>query len=73
MFNVANRLVSAIGVYDGNVYEKLWERAQTEPLNQAEVTEGYEVTHFHHKFDAKSDIRIIAEYQASPPTRQVTC
>ncbi|KAI0702796.1 acyl-CoA oxidase [Cerioporus squamosus] len=35
-------LDSALGVYDGNVYESLWKRAQLEPLNASEVTEGYE-------------------------------
>ncbi|RPD77314.1 acyl-CoA oxidase [Lentinus tigrinus ALCF2SS1-7] len=35
-------LDSALGVYDGNVYENLWKRAQSEPLNTSEVTEGYE-------------------------------
>ncbi|TFK85181.1 acyl-CoA oxidase [Polyporus arcularius HHB13444] len=34
-------LDSALGVYDGNVYESLWKRAQSEPLNASEVTEGY--------------------------------
>ena len=34
---------SALGVHDGGVYEALWERVQTEPLNQTEVTEAYEV------------------------------
>ncbi|TDL27073.1 acyl-CoA oxidase [Rickenella mellea] len=35
-------LDSALGVYDGRVYEALWERAQSEPLNQTEVPAGYE-------------------------------
>ncbi|KAG7088140.1 hypothetical protein E1B28_012162 [Marasmius oreades] len=35
-------LDSALGVYDGQVYKALWEQAQTEPLNQTEVPEGYE-------------------------------
>ncbi|TFK48180.1 acyl-CoA oxidase [Heliocybe sulcata] len=35
-------LDSALGVYDGNVYEALWEEVQTEPLNQTEVTRAYE-------------------------------
>ena len=34
---------SALGVYDGNVYEALWERTKREPMNQREVTEAYEV------------------------------
>jgi len=34
-------LDSALGVYDGKVYEALWNRAQAEPLNQTEVPEGY--------------------------------
>ncbi|KAL0578791.1 hypothetical protein V5O48_003203 [Marasmius crinis-equi] len=35
-------MLSALGVYDGQVYKTLWERAQTEPLNQTEVPDGYE-------------------------------
>ncbi|KAG7441254.1 peroxisomal oxidase [Guyanagaster necrorhizus] len=35
-------LDSALGVYDGRVYEALWARVQTEPLNQTEVPEAYE-------------------------------
>ncbi|KAF8056038.1 peroxisomal oxidase [Lyophyllum atratum] len=35
-------LDSALGVFDGKVYDALWERAQTEPLNQTEVTTAYE-------------------------------
>ena len=34
---------SALGVYDGKVYEALWDRAQKDPLNDAEVPDGYEV------------------------------
>lgn len=34
-------LDSALGVYDGNVYEALWQKVQTEPLNQTEVTQAY--------------------------------
>ena len=34
---------SALGVYDGNVYETLVERAKDEPLNASEVTPAYEV------------------------------
>jgi acyl-CoA oxidase len=34
---------SALGVYDGRVYEALWDRAQTEPLNEMEVPAAYEV------------------------------
>lgn len=33
---------SALGVYNGKVYEALWNRAQAEPLNQTEVPEAYE-------------------------------
>ena len=36
---------SALGVYDGNVYESLWKRAQAEPLNKTEVPPGYQVCH----------------------------
>ncbi|KAI5888066.1 acyl-CoA oxidase [Schizophyllum commune H4-8] len=34
-------LDSALGVYDGRVYEALWDRAQREPLNEKEVTDAY--------------------------------
>ncbi|KAF7965078.1 hypothetical protein HWV62_45767 [Athelia sp. TMB] len=34
-------LDSALGVHSGAVYESLWEKAQTEPLNREEVTSGY--------------------------------
>ena len=35
---------SALGVYNGKVYEALWERAQTEPLNRTQVPVAYEVS-----------------------------
>ncbi|TFK16609.1 acyl-CoA oxidase [Coprinopsis marcescibilis] len=35
-------LDSALGVYDGKVYQALWQRAQAEPLNRTEVPEAYE-------------------------------
>ncbi|KAI1785435.1 peroxisomal oxidase [Ganoderma leucocontextum] len=35
-------LDSALGVYDGNAYETLYKRAQSEPLNESEIPEGYE-------------------------------
>ncbi|KAI4519333.1 acyl-CoA oxidase [Schizophyllum commune Loenen D] len=34
-------LDSALGMYDGRVYEALWDRAQREPLNEKEVTDAY--------------------------------
>lgn len=34
-------LDSALGVYDGRVYEALYKRSQDEPLNKTPVTEGY--------------------------------
>jgi acyl-CoA oxidase len=37
-------LDSALGVYDGKVYEALWAKAQTEPLNDQEVTEVYKTS-----------------------------
>ncbi|KAJ7235654.1 peroxisomal oxidase [Mycena rebaudengoi] len=37
-------LDSALGVYDGKVYEALWKRAQEEPLNQTEITDAYETS-----------------------------
>lgn len=44
MHNFAKSIISALGVYDGRVYEALWERAQAEPLNKTEVTAAYEVS-----------------------------
>ncbi|THU89410.1 peroxisomal oxidase [Dendrothele bispora CBS 962.96] len=35
-------LNSALGRYDGRVYQTLWEKAQMEPLNQKEVPDAYE-------------------------------
>ncbi|KAI0341183.1 acyl-CoA oxidase [Trametopsis cervina] len=35
-------LDSALGVYDGKVYEALWERSQREPLNATNIPDGYE-------------------------------
>ncbi|KAJ3568100.1 hypothetical protein NP233_g5937 [Leucocoprinus birnbaumii] len=35
-------LDSALGVYDGKVYEQLWKRAQDEPLNRTEIPVAYE-------------------------------
>ncbi|CAL1698461.1 unnamed protein product [Somion occarium] len=35
-------LDSSLGVYDGRVYESLWDKAQTEPLNKMELPPGYE-------------------------------
>lgn len=34
-------LDSALGVFDGRVYEALWKRAQMEPMNKDEVTPAY--------------------------------
>jgi len=34
-------LDSALGLYDGRVYEALWAKAQSEPLNSNEVPKGY--------------------------------
>jgi hypothetical protein len=39
-------LNSALGVYDGKVYDALWERTKLEPLNEREVPEVYEVSFF---------------------------
>ncbi|KAG8849569.1 hypothetical protein FRB96_000719 [Tulasnella sp. 330] len=36
-------LDSALGKYDGAVYEELWKRAQEEPLNRTDVVDGYQV------------------------------
>lgn len=41
---------SALGVYNGKVYEALWERAQMEPLNRTEVSAAYEVKLMRLKF-----------------------
>ncbi|KAF4588698.1 hypothetical protein EYR40_010251 [Pleurotus pulmonarius] len=35
-------LNSALGVSDGNAYQALWDAAQTEPLNQDEITPAYQ-------------------------------
>lgn len=35
-------LNSALGAADGNAYKRLWDKAQTEPLNQKQVCDGYE-------------------------------
>ncbi|KAG0344104.1 Peroxisomal acyl-coenzyme A oxidase 1, partial [Gamsiella multidivaricata] len=35
-------LNSALGANDGDAYRRLWDKAQTEPLNRQEVCEGYE-------------------------------
>ena len=43
MNDFGHRVASALGVYDGRVYQELWERIQHEPLNAQEVTPGYEV------------------------------
>ena len=37
---------SALGVYNGRVYEALWERAKAEPLNRTEVPAAYEVREY---------------------------
>jgi len=34
-------LISALGKYDGNCYETLYEWAKKEPFNQGEVVPGY--------------------------------
>lgn len=36
-------LDSTLGMYDGNVYQALWDKAQTEPLNDKEIPDAYEV------------------------------
>ncbi|KAJ3840767.1 peroxisomal oxidase [Lentinula raphanica] len=35
-------LDSALGVHDGNVYQALWDKARSEPLNDKEVPDAYE-------------------------------
>lgn len=41
-FKFSDRLLgSALGRYDGRVYETLWEWAQREPLNRSPVADGY--------------------------------
>ncbi|KAK7055264.1 acyl-coenzyme A oxidase [Favolaschia claudopus] len=37
-------LDSALGAYDGKVYEALWAKAQQEPLNETDVTEAYQTS-----------------------------
>ncbi|KAF9234860.1 peroxisomal oxidase [Melanogaster broomeanus] len=39
----SNPRPSALGVFDGHVYEELWRRVQLEPLNQIDGTPGYEI------------------------------
>lgn len=34
--------ISALGVADGSVYQTLWEKAQTDPLNKSDIADGYE-------------------------------
>lgn len=42
-FNFSDHLLgSALGRYDGKVYETLWDWAQKEPLNKTQVVPGYE-------------------------------
>ena len=36
-------LDSALGTYDGSVYQELWKRTKLEPLNDQEVVDGYKV------------------------------
>lgn len=36
-----NILNSTLGVYDGNVYEKLFEEAKKSPLNQEDVNKSF--------------------------------
>ncbi|KAF5338285.1 hypothetical protein D9757_014912 [Collybiopsis confluens] len=47
-------LDSALGVYDGRVYQALWDRAQLEPLNAKEVPDAYEVGHLDSLLFARS-------------------
>ncbi|KAG0045529.1 acyl-coenzyme A oxidase [Gryganskiella cystojenkinii] len=35
-------LASALGASDGDAYKRLWDKAQSEPLNRQEVCDGYE-------------------------------
>jgi acyl-CoA oxidase len=37
-------LDSALGVYDGKVYERLWKRAQSNPLNNVDASELHKVS-----------------------------
>ncbi|KAH9910211.1 acyl-CoA dehydrogenase/oxidase C-terminal [Epithele typhae] len=37
-------LDSALGAFDGNVYENLWERAQAEQLNRGDAADAYDLT-----------------------------
>jgi hypothetical protein len=68
---ICSRLTSALGVYDGNVYEALWERAKTEPLNRREVPEGYEVDFDSHSSGSRfSDLYLVLPgiHQTHAPT-----
>lgn len=43
-FDVRDEILgSALGVYDGNVYERLLEDAKKSPLNQSPVDESFEM------------------------------
>jgi hypothetical protein len=44
MVDVLTTFDSALGVFDGRVYETLWKRAQMEPMNKDEVTPAYAVS-----------------------------
>lgn len=57
-------LLSALGVYNGKVYEALWERAKAEPLNQTEVPAAYEVRKYDAGFLLLSDL-LMSHSQAS--------
>lgn len=41
-FGIHDRILdSALGVYDGNVYEKMFEEAKKSPLNQEPVNQSF--------------------------------
>lgn len=41
-FDIPDQALSALGAYDGNVYERLLDAAKTSPLNQEDVNQSFE-------------------------------
>lgn len=63
---------SALGVYEGNAYEALWNKVQTEPLNQSEVPDGYLVRVVPFCLDELSKASFAGVHQTSAATRSKT-
>ena len=62
--NNKKRTFSALGVYNGKVYEALWERAKAEPLNRTEIPAAYEVRKYDANLLLPSD-SLMSHFQAS--------